>query len=412
MPLDTLSTLVGKVQQRVGPLPDYYLVVDAVVNAAREVYRDRDWTFRRRKGQFLFNASYSTGTVSITRGNEYADFSGAALSQSFVGRVLRAGGNERQIVTIRRVDGNRAYFDQQWGSATVSNVRFEIYNAYCTVPQDFSSFISIVDLQRSMQLDWWTLTADDLDRIDPQRSHGGGDQAYAMVLRDYTEEGIGVIGSLIQARGSGNVPVAGGEYAGIENAVFTVEMTSATVFQWKKDGGAYVTGVTLDAEGQPQELQDGLTVAFPPLDSADVAIAYTSGDVFVIPAAAASASGLARYEAWPHIKADEMRPYLYLAQPLDLSDPGATLSRYIPGDLVLEKALAAMARWKHKENAYYDLRLAQVHEDRARVLLVDVIREDEARESTMLSYDNWANWPTYDSGYFASHDLGYELNVL
>ncbi len=44
MPLDTLQTLVGKVQQRVGPLPDYYLIVDWIVSAAREINRDNEWS--------------------------------------------------------------------------------------------------------------------------------------------------------------------------------------------------------------------------------------------------------------------------------------------------------------------------------------------------------------------------------
>lgn len=406
MPLDSLASLVGKVQQRVGPLPDYYLVVDAIVNGAREVFRDRDWTFRRRRGQWLFNASYTTGTCSIDRGNDYADFVGSTLTQSMVGRQLRAGGIQSQIVTIKRISGARAYFDQAWGGASISAQSFEIYNAYQIAPGDFTSFISIVDLGRSRQLNWWSLTADDLDRIDPARSTGGGDQALAVVLRDYSDDAIGQVGTLIQVRGSGNVPVSGGEYTGIEDAVFTVEMTSATVFKWKKDGGAYTTGVTIDPDGQAQELQDATTVSFPS------SVAYTSGDVFVIPTSASHGAGRPRFEAWPHIKADETRPYLYLARPLDLTDVGAVLPPQIPGDVIVEKALSAMARWKHPENAYYDLRLAQVHEDRADRLLIDVIREDEAKESTMLAYDNWANWPTYDSAYLVGHDVGFEIDTL
>lgn len=406
MASESLEVLVGKVQQRVGPLPDYYLVVDALVSGAREIFRDRDWTFRRRRSQFIFNAAYSTGTCAIVRGTDYADFSGATLTQSMVGRQLRAGGNQTQIVTIKQVAGSRAYFDQEWGGASLAaGTTFEIYNAYMSAPPDFTAFISIVDLTRSMQLNWWSLTAADLDRVDPARSYGGGDQAYAVVLRDYTDDGIGAVGTLIQVRGSGNVPASSGSYAGIEDGVFTIEMTAAAVYKWKKGSGAYVTGVAVDA-GSAQELQDGVTVTF------TAGVTYTSGDVFVVPVTAAHAAGRPRYEPWPHIKADETRPYLYLARPLDLSEVGAVLPAQIPSDLVVEKALAAIARWKHPENGYYDLRLAQVHEDRASYLLIDVIREDEAKESTMLAYDNWVNWPTYDSEYLAGHDLGFEYDIL
>lgn len=408
MPLDNLISLVGKVQQRVGLVADYYLAVDWLVNAAREIYRERDWTFRRKAADFVLNAVYSTGTASVVRGENVVDFAGgASITEAMVSRQLRLGGNETPIVTIkRRVSSSRVEIDRQWSAASQSAVTFEIYNAYVTVPSDFDSFITVVDLQRQFQLNWWSLTADDLDRIDPQRSYGGGDQAYAIVLRDFATQGVGKVSPVVQVRGSGNSPASGGTYDGLDDAVFTVEMTSATVFKWKKDGGAYTTGVTIDSDGIAQHLQDGVAVAFP------TGVVYTSGDVFVIPASAARNQGDPRYEPWPHIKADEARPYLYLSKPPDLTDSGAILHRFIPGELVLEKALAAAARWKNEKNGYYDLRLSALHEARYQVMLADVVREDEARESTMLTYDGWINLPVYDSAYLASHDIGYEIDVL
>lgn len=406
MALSNLESLVGKVQQRVGPSADYYLVVDALVNGAREIYRDRDWTFKRRRGQFIFHAPYTTGTATVARGTNVVDFSGAVILDTHVGRQLRVGGNETPIVTItRRVSATRVEIDQEWGAAAQTAAGFEIYSALLSMPSDFDSFVSIVDLQRKFQINWWTYSADDLDRVDPGRSYGG-DMAYAVVLRDYAGDATGVVGPVIQARGTGNRPRSGGTYNGVSDAVFTVEMTSVTAFKWRKDGGVYTTGVTIDPDGIEQHLQDGVTVSFP------TGVSYTSGDVFVVPAKAASNAGSPRYEAWPHIKADETRPYLYNARMVDLDEPGAVLPRGIPSDLVVEKALAAIARWRSEDNPYYDLKLSVLHEERANVLMVDVIREDEAKETTMVAYDEWSSWPPYDSAYLAGHDAGYEIDVL
>lgn len=409
MPYDNLASLVGKIQQRIGLVADYYLCVDWLVNSAREIYRERPWTFRRRQGEFSFNAVYSTGTASVERGASVVSFSGATITEAMVGRQLRIGGNETPIRTItRRLSSSPSSveIDRPWAGAAKTATTFEIYNAYVTVPSDFDAFITIVDPQRQFQINWWELTADSLDAMDPQRSYGGGDQAFAIVLKDFVEEGAGVVGAVVRVSGSGNQPSAGGIYTGLNDAVFTVEMTSASVFQWKKDGGSYTTGVSIDPDGIEQHLQEGVHVTF------RTGVSYTSGNVFVIPASAARNQGDPRYEPWPHIKADESRPYLYLARPLDLTDPGAVLHRYIPGDLVLEKALARAASWKNEKNGYYDLRLAALHEARYQKLLADVVLEDEARESTMLTYDRWINLPTYDSAYLQSHDLGYEINVL
>lgn len=404
MAFDTLATLIGKVQQRVGSLPDQYLLVDWVVGAAREVFRDRDWTFRRRRGQFLFFAPYNTGLATITRGYNYADFSGATLDNSMTGRQFRIG-VDTPIMTIKQVVGNRVYFDANWGAASVAAQAFEIYQAYFAVPTDFDSFISIVDMQRGFQLDWWNCTSSDLDRVDARRAISGN-QAVAMVLHDFTDQSNGIVGSVIQVHGSGSVPVSGGSYTGVEDAVITVEMTAAAIFKWRKGSGAFVTGVAVDVDGNDQSLCDGVSVAFPTTGT------YVNGDTFVIPCSASYSGGIARMEAWPHIKADEVRSYMYVARPPDLNDPGATLSRYIPGDLIVEKALAAAARWNSEGNKYFNLKLSMLHDARAATMLEDVAREDAARESSDLTYDEWTKLPVMDSSYLAARDVGYEIDTL
>ena len=402
---ETIESLVGRVQQRVGMLPDYFLVQDWLNSAFEDLVTRREWSWRRRSAEALFHAAYATGTVTIVRGEDQATFSGATLTQDMVGRQLRMGGNAYPIRTITNIAGSVATIDRPWGAAGLTAKTFEIYQAYITMPDDFDAFLVIADPERQFRLDFWSWTAHDLEGRDPQRSYSGN-LATHVVLRDLATDSLGVVGTVIAARGTGNQPISGGTYTGATDAIYTIEMTSATVFKWKKASGSYTTGVTIDSAGIPQDLSDGVQIAFP------TGVAYTNGDVFSVSAKALASAGQARYEFWPHIKADECRPYLYLATPPQLVDPGMIVPRYVNPQYLLQKALAACAQWKHEENKYYDLKLSMIHEGRAEEIAIRMEREDQARETTDVNYDAWGNYPVYNSAYLASHDVGYELNVL
>lgn len=396
---ETVATLVGRVQQRVGMAPGYDLIVDWLNQAlADDLVPYREWTWRRRESQFVFNAVYNTGTISITRGESYGTCSGSVLSAEMIGRQLRVR-NNTIIRTITRVDGSRVEFYPPWYETTVTASAFEIYNAFMPVPQDFDSFVTIVDLQRSYRLDWWSYTIEDLNRVDPQRSNGGG-MASCVVLRDYSSDSYGVVGAVVQAFGNGSRPQSGGSYSGVSDATITVEMTSATEFSWKKNNGAY-TAATVDAGGIAQELGEGVTITFPTSGS------YVDGNVFTIPLKAAVSVGVPRFEAWPHIKSEEVRPYLYLARPLNLYDEGAVIPHYVKTSFLLEKALAACARWKAPENKYYDPKLSVIHDARANDYLLAMEREDQQREASDVRYDSWSGLPLMDSEYLAGRDVGY-----
>lgn len=123
---------------------------------------------------------------------------------------------------------------------------------------------------------------------------------------------------------------------------------------------------------------------------------------------------LARYEIWPHQRAQYVYPCMYVSRPPDLSEPGAMLPRAIRGDVLLEFALAQAARWpgpsKDAPNPYFNLALAMQHDARSIAMLSELSRtDDEIMENdvqyTSLSAMPFAAIPWGDARYLQSHDL-------
>lgn len=123
---------------------------------------------------------------------------------------------------------------------------------------------------------------------------------------------------------------------------------------------------------------------------------------------------LARYEIWPHQKAQYVYPYMYISRPPDLSDPGASLPRAIRGDVLLELALADAARWpgasKDSPNPYFNLQLAMSHETRGMAMVAELARTDDEIMENEVSYMSlsampFASIPWGDARYLQSHDI-------
>ena len=117
---------------------------------------------------------------------------------------------------------------------------------------------------------------------------------------------------------------------------------------------------------------------------------------------------LPRYEFWPHTTTQRVYPFLYEKRPADLSDAGASLPRYIPGDVLLEGALADAARWpgpsNEQKNPYFNLGLAMQHEQRFldQVYRLEV-QDDEVQENNVWYGSNWPFAPMFDSKWIQSH---------
>lgn len=99
---------------------------------------------------------------------------------------------------------------------------------------------------------------------------------------------------------------------------------------------------------------------------------------------------LPQYEAWPYQYSDYVLPYLYESRPPDLQDAGATIPRYIRGDVLLEMALAQCARWpgpsREQPNPYFNLALAMQHDKRAEFHVAELERQDDEVYEADVAY--------------------------
>lgn len=130
---------------------------------------------------------------------------------------------------------------------------------------------------------------------------------------------------------------------------------------------------------------------------------------------------LPRFEIWPHVTSAYVLPFLYVARATDLEDAGATLPRYIRGDVLLEMALAEASKWpgttidvdkygrRVESNPYFNLNLAKMHETRSEFMINELERQDEEISIQNVSYDSitrlpWAPLPM-DASFWQKHAL-------
>lgn len=81
---------------------------------------------------------------------------------------------------------------------------------------------------------------------------------------------------------------------------------------------------------------------------------------------AAITPALPRFEVWPQQTAPYVIPFMYEKRFPDLNDSNGELPRFIPGNVLLEGALAQAARWPGLDadhrNPYFSLPLSQMHQ--------------------------------------------------
>lgn len=404
--LDTFSDIAGKVKLRC-PAASIYLCRDWVNNAFRRVAERRRWSWLVRYGQFIAPAAYTTGTVTCTLGSTTVTGAGTAWTTDMAGRQFRIGVG-RPIYTIAAVNNATSLdLDMVWGAPTIAATTYSIYQAYFTPPSDFKSLITVWDPAFNWQLRL-NVHQEEINAIDAQRTNTGN--SWWVSARDYSSSYSGVVSSVVQAVGAGPDPVSSGNYSGVNDALFTVEVTlggasGVATYQWKKDGGAYTAGVLSDPAAA--ELQEGVYVYWP------AAVVYVLGDVFIIRVSASASPGLPRYEFWPHQRSAYVYPFLYEARATDLEDPGAVLPRYVRGDILLDMALSEAAAWPgpsaDQPNPMYDQRLAAYYGAKSERMLNELELKDNETSEIDANYQMVTSLPYAipwgDSAWLQSHDV-------
>lgn len=92
-----------------------------------------------------------------------------------------------------------------------------------------------------------------------------------------------------------------------------------------------------------------------------------------------SGPGVPRMEIWPHAPGYTY-PFLYEARAQDLNDPGATLPRFIRGDVLLEGALTEAAYTRNigtRPNTYYDPIAGRFHDGKYMEMVAELERQDD-----------------------------------
>lgn len=121
-------------------------------------------------------------------------------------------------------------------------------------------------------------------------------------------------------------------------------------------------------------------------------------------------SKIPRYEIWPHNLANYVYPFLYESRPPDLNESGATLPRFIRGDVIQDMALEKAARWPGPSidapNPYYDLNLAERLRLRNEQQLAILDRQDDDVYENMVAYQLSRSFaPFWDARYLQNHDF-------
>ena len=169
---DTFRGIAGKVLLRC-PTATLTLAQDWVQSSFRDIVERRRWSWLLKRGQLVTYDAYTTGTATVTAGTQTVTITTGVVSADHVGRQFRIG-TAMPIVTITDVDLalNTYTIDQAWWPTTQTAQTFSVYQAYVALPSDFHSFVSVIDPAYAQSVSY-DLSAENLDRMDPQRAASG-----------------------------------------------------------------------------------------------------------------------------------------------------------------------------------------------------------------------------------------------
>lgn len=112
---------------------------------------------------------------------------------------------------------------------------------------------------------------------------------------------------------------------------------------------------------------------------------------------AALSPAVPRFEVWPQQTSAYVLPFMYESRFPDLNDANGEVPRFIPGNVLLEGAMAQAARWPgpsaEARNSYFNLQLAQMHQAIYDKQVRELERQDDEVYCRDVSYGMEASLP-------------------
>lgn len=148
------------------PLP---LAQEFINTAYSQALAEYKWSGLRGQGEFFIPAPYSDGTVDVSQGSATVNGNSTTFTLSMIGRQLIIGG-KAPFYTIIGTTPSTLTLDRVYGGESLTATPYVVQLVYITAPSDFSSWLSIVDVERNWKLhtNW---TSEQLDAFDAQRKH-------------------------------------------------------------------------------------------------------------------------------------------------------------------------------------------------------------------------------------------------
>lgn len=167
------------------PIP---LAEQLIRDRYRLILERRNWSALRAEGEFILNASKSSGTVNVTNNSDAVVGVLTAFAPSDVGRQFKAGAGSPVYTIATVTDPFHLTLDRVWGGDTsaLAPVSYTIFDGYVTAPADFMRFIVVTDPRMGWRLRFW-ITQEELNSWDPQRNFFG--QPYCLVDRRFNTTG-------------------------------------------------------------------------------------------------------------------------------------------------------------------------------------------------------------------------------
>lgn len=363
------------------------LAQNLVKNAFRRIAESARWSWLIKPGQFIVPQLYNAGTVSVNIGSTFVTGVGTTWTQAMVGQQFRIG-QVAPIYDIQQVlSTTQLLLNQPWASINnLSGVAYQIYQCYFQAPADFHAFTTLWDPLYNWQLN---LNVDQrmINAYDAQRANF--QQAYVVSFRDYATGYQGTVSPPLHIIGSGASPAIAGNsnYVAPASGVYAIQVgtggqAGTATFTWSFNGGPFSGSIVTDGI-VGNTLSNGVAIYWP------VGLVFGAGDIFIIQATPQTTTGLPRFELWPHNQTAYVYPFMYESRPPDLDDPNATLPVYIRGDVLMEAALADLARWPgtaEQPNPYFNLPLAQVQQSRVDRMIMELERQDDEVYVQSVSY--------------------------